>query len=42
MIHTDYLHKQAQETDDKGKFFLSASGAPLANPMADVKRLFQT
>ncbi len=42
MIRTDYLHKQAQETDDLGKFFLSASGAPLANPTADVKRLFQT
>lgn len=37
----DYLHKQTHKTDDKGKFFLSASGALLTNPIADVNHILK-
>lgn len=35
------LQRQDQETDDKGCFFLGQTGGPIANPKADLKRLWQ-
>ncbi|KTF71129.1 hypothetical protein cypCar_00047372 [Cyprinus carpio] len=40
-IRAEYLKAQNPERDDRGRFFLGASGVPLSNPTADVQRLRQ-